>query len=300
MIKNARKEKPKTKKDSLNKEMLKFYKNENKKIKEKTKKENSIKQNWFIRNIKWILIVVIIILLISVFIGYNQILNTIIKMNKFAPKIFLFTFFILIIGIVLNFFNKNREDNYRSITIYLTILSLLLAFVEVIILSNQSAILNNQNNILDQTSQSIKPDVRVVSSQGYNSFLLSDVNNQDSFSNQIGIGLVNLGKINAPFVSVSSKYPGLFTGYFHYINQKGELVNWPFSIENFSSLGYEAARFYFNKDTRNNETIKAGINNLVFEVNCPFCQNPLREEIIPICVYTNETSKIVECEKEYL
>lgn len=257
----------------------------------------------FKKNKKFTLIYIIFSFLISTFLSYIFSIN---KNWNFLISFIIFGILFLAFNLILLLIQNDQEGYKFWLKIFLNIISMLILAGQLLVLIGQSNLISvqtdisdKQTQILEQTSQSIKPDVRVVSAQGYNSFPLSNIDNE-TFTHTISIGIVNLGKINAPFVAVYTKYPGLFFGYSHYIDENRKLIDGTFSIGNFPSLNYTSFWFYFSKDTRNNSVIKPGINNLVFIVDCPFCQESMKEQVIPICIYTNDASKGVECGREYL
>ncbi|MCK4552950.1 hypothetical protein KAT80_01985 [Candidatus Pacearchaeota archaeon] len=194
----------------------------------------------------------------------------------------------------------DKEDRNLYIKIIFSVVTILVLMVQSYILLEQAkldatqiGISKQQAEILDRTSQSNKADLFLSSSQGYVKYNLEDFNEK---GRMISIGITNLGKAVAPYARVLFSPNSSFVGR----GEEGPNVNEHgfFIVQNLTSLEYETSRFVIFKNWMN-ENLTIGVKEITFRIDCPFCTDPLKEQKIPICIYSEYYLIEEECGGEW-
>jgi len=206
----------------------------------------------------------------------------------------LLRFGIIFLGILITidyFYTRNEKAHNKNLTLLIEVVTLIVLFGQFEVSLNQfkitekqTDIIQKQTEILEKTSQSTLPDILVVSSAGYQTYKLSNVIENKG---AIRIGVTNLGKATAPFLSVriySAEFYGKIQPHYSYSSEY-------FNLQNLNSLEYNYTGFEFS--IANQSDFIAGPKNITFQINCPTCREPIKYENVPICIYKEKRS--LEC-----
>lgn len=286
---NKIKEKRDTKKsptEMLQKEMLEYYKDINTKRKKQENKNRRFEKN----KVKGCLIIYGIPLIISII--FTVLYNFLI-LGYWSWIISFFIFFISAIfsNMLMDFIITKNEDRYINwMKLMFEIFTIVILMGQLLVASGQNSIQQKQNEILQQTSQSTKADLLLVSSQGNTAYRYENL--REEKSPQIAVAVTNLGKATAPFVIVSMN-SSFFNGY--KLDTSDGRVN--FILQDLKSLDYNATffKFWVNPDIETNFTF--GITDIIFKIECAYCLKPVDYQKIPICVYKED--RIRECGAEW-
>jgi len=271
--------------ERLDKEMLEFYKERNKQENSKKKEIEKLKKNR-VKNILFLLVIPSIlsfatVIIVGINIGFSFI-------TIFYPFCFSFIFVEMIMDLIVT---KNEERYYKNIKIMFELITLLILSGQFYVSINQKDILLKQTQILEQTSQSTKADLLLVSSQGNRAYFYGNL--IEGKNEQIAIAITNLGKATAPFIIVSMD-SNLFTGY------KKDLSdgNPEFILRELKSLDYNSTFFKLWINPDQDKNISFGKKDVTFKIKCPYCKIPISYQNISICVYKED--KIKECGEDWV
>lgn len=164
-------------------------------------------------------------------------------------------------------------------------------FGQLQIASIQAGISNEQKEIFAQTSQSNLADLLLISSQGNPEYAFSSLTGGNK--EMLAVGVVNLGKSVAPYVSIQMNSKE-FVGF--NLDKNNEEKSF-FAVENLESTKYNATFFNLRINPPFDKNFKMGERNVTFEVTCPFCEVPSLIKNITICVYSSHQNYSKECGK---
>jgi len=164
------------------------------------------------------------------------------------------------------------------------------------ILNKQTEILDKQSEIIGKSSQSIRPDLIAFSTRGYRKFPLDLVNNGEDQT--ISLTVMNMGKSTATYAKIPVAPYTLFIGQY----KKGEDVgeNSIFYINQLKSLDSRAQTLDFRLNPSKEEILTPGVKNLTMRIYCDSCNEQRKYQIIPICIYNNDSTIIEECGHEWI
>jgi hypothetical protein len=272
--------------EQLKKEQIEFYKGQNKKI-----IENDRKIDCFKKSQKKSFIVILVISFI-VFIALFLIYYFFVAKSLYSSFILGAIGFFFAITISDFAFSKDEKRYEFNIKLILELITILILMGQLIVTSGQfnlqrqqGDILDKQTQIIQQTSQSNKADLFLVSSQGDRAYSLDTLENGET----LAIGVINAGKTIAPFAQIklmSSK---------NFIGRERDNNGYGFwDIKELSGLNYTATFFTF-KENGAYGNISVGEYNITFSIDCPFCEQPYKEENITICIFNKASNKEFEC-----
>ena len=200
-----------------------------------------------------------------------------------------------------------KKDSYRKLEIIIAFIGLILISFQIGILIKQSDIMdsqtdisNKQTEILERTTQSNRADLILIpiKDNRYYSYKLEDLD-EPRERESIHIGIINQGKTMAPIaiIKITDKR---FDGE-EREEQKSRYGDW--EIRELSSLNYTSTSFWLQADHYDdenfirNENLSVGEFNVTFSIDCPYCENPYKEENITICIFSQHEKIEKECGK---
>jgi len=160
----------------------------------------------------------------------------------------------------------------------------------------QTEILDKQSKIMDKSSQSIKPDLIAFSTRGYRKFPLDSINNEEDQT--ISLTVMNMGKSTATYAKIPIAPYTLFIGQYKEGEDVGE--NFIFYINQLKSLDSKAQTLDFRLNPSKEEILTPGVKNLTMRIYCDSCNEQRKDQIIPICIYSNDSAIIDECGHEWI
>lgn len=250
----------------------------------KKKNENSLWHYWFLI-IVILTTAVITITFTSSFLKKGEI--------NFIPYLIL----LLILSItfmVITVFAKNikpkTDDLIKILELFLIVMTILIASTQVHILDKQTELSNKQIDIIKRTTQFNKPNIILTKTRDsrFYRYRLENLDEPNSELEKVPIGIINEGKTVAPIVSVHLK-SGLFL--WRGWDFGGSYYKW--DIDGIESLGYNFTSLWIKSNANGN--LSAGEYNLTMIIECPYCENPNKEENVTICIYSENENIEKEC-----
>ncbi|HRZ85632.1 MAG TPA: hypothetical protein P5277_02520 [Candidatus Paceibacterota bacterium] len=277
------------KQTELEKEMISYYSKlnnemEKKKVNEEEKKVELNKQQ------KKVIYGLIIGLVVSLF--GTLIIKPIYQLNFIFSLISFGIIFLSVYTLIDLFITKNEERHRYYTKLIFNVLTILILIGQFAILIHQTNILDEQKNIqrqqtsiIEKTSQSPYPDLIITSSQGNQWTKFDSIVNG---TNQIGVGVLNIGKATAPYASVSLE-DSVFIGTQNYYNKNN---HYSFDIKDLESGGHNSTWFEFWINPNQISNFSIGEKNITFKIDCPVCREPISYQNVSLCVFNQN---IEEC-----